>query len=98
MINNLGGDFQTELVPTTLFVLVSFWIVQLIDNNISQPFIFSKSVNSHPLEIFLVIITSGFLFGITGMIIAVPFYTILKVVAKEFLPENKIIQIITKNI
>jgi len=98
MINNLGGDFQTELVPTTLFVLVSFWIVQLIDNNISQPFIFSKSINSHPLEIFLVIITSGFLFGITGMIIAVPFYTILKVVAKEFLPENKIIQIITKNI
>jgi len=98
MINNLGGDFQTELVPTTLFVLVSFWIVQLIDNNISQPFIFSKSVNSHPLEIFLVIISSGFLFGITGMIIAVPFYTILKVVAKEFLPENKIIQIITKNI
>ena len=98
MINNLGGDFQTELVPTTLFVLVSFWIVQLIDNNISQPFIFSKSINSHPLEIFLVIITSGFLLGITGMIIAVPFYTILKVVAKEFLPENKIIQIITKNI
>mgnify|MGYP000582532736 CR=1 FL=1 len=98
MINNLGGDFQTQLVPTTLFVLVGFWIVQLIDNNISQPFIFSKSVNSHPLEIFLVILISGFLFGIIGMIIAVPLYTILKVVGKEFFPDNKIIQIVTKNI
>ena len=98
MINNLGGDFQTEVIPTTLFVLVGFWVVQLIDNNISQPFIFSKSVNSHPLEIFLVILISGFLFGIIGMIIAVPLYTILKVVGKEFFPENKIIQIVTKNI
>jgi predicted PurR-regulated permease PerM len=50
------------------------------------------------LEIFLVILASGFLFGIAGMIIAVPFYTILKVVAKEFFPENKIIKIVTKDI
>lgn len=98
MISNLGGDFQTQIIPTTLFVLLGFWIVQIIDNNFSQPFIFSKSVNSHPLEIFLVILIIGFLFGIVGMIIAVPFYTILKVVAKEFFPENKIIKIVTKNI
>jgi predicted PurR-regulated permease PerM len=98
MISNLGGDFQTQIIPTTLFVLFGFWIVQVIDNNLSQPFIFSKSVNSHPLEIFLIILIIGFLFGIIGMIIAVPFYTILKVVAKEFFPENKIIKIVTKNI
>lgn len=98
MISNLGGDFQTEIIPTTLFVLLGFWIVQIIDNNFSQPFIFSKSVNSHPLEIFLIILIVGFLFGIIGMIIAVPLYTILKVVAKEFFPENKIIKIVTKNI
>lgn len=98
MISNLGDDFQSEILPTTIYVMIGFWIVQLIDNNISQPLIFSKSVNSHPLEIFLVILASGFLFGIAGMIIAVPFYTILKVVAKEFFPENKIIKIVTKDI
>ena len=98
MISNLGGDFQSEILPTTIYVMIGFWIVQLIDNNISQPLIFSKSVKSHPLEIFLVILASGFLFGIAGMIIAVPFYTILKVVAKEFFPENKIIKLVTKNI
>lgn len=98
MINNLGGDFQTEILPTTIYVMIGFWIVQVIDNNLSQPFIFSNSVNSHPLEIFLVILIAGFLFGILGMIIAVPLYTILKVVGKEFLPHNKIVQILTKNI
>ena len=98
MIGNLGGDFQTEILPTTLYVLLGFTIVQVIDNNVSQPIIFSKSVNSHPLEIFLITLISGFLFGITGMIIAIPFYTMLKVIAKEFIPENKIVQQITKNL
>jgi predicted PurR-regulated permease PerM len=98
MISNLGGDFQSEILPTTIYVLIGFWIVQVIDNNLSQPYIFSSSVNSHPLEIFLVILMAGFLFGIMGMIIAVPLYTILKVVGKEFLPENKIVRMLTKDI
>jgi predicted PurR-regulated permease PerM len=46
----------------------------------------------------LVILIIGTLFGITGMIIAIPLYTILKVIGKEFIPENKIIKILTKNI
>ena len=72
-------------------------IVQFIDNMFSQPLIFSKSTNSHPLEIFLVILIIGSLFGITGMIIAIPFYTVLKVIAKEFFPENTFIKLITKS-
>lgn len=98
MLSNLGNDFQTQILPTTIYVLIGFWIVQLIDNNLSQPFIFSKSVSSHPLEIFLIILIGGFLFGIVGMIIAVPLYTILKVIGKEFFPDNVIIQVLTKNI
>nr|WP_315250410.1 AI-2E family transporter [uncultured Flavobacterium sp.] len=98
MLSNLGSDFQSEILPTTIYVLIGFWIVQLIDNNFSQPIIFSKSVSSHPLEIFLVILIAGFSFGILGMIIAVPLYTILKVISKEFFPDNEFIQNITKNI
>lgn len=98
MISKLGSDFQSEILPTTIYVMIGFWIVQIIDNNVSQPIIFSKSVSSHPLEIFLVILMAGFLFGIVGMIVAVPLYTILKVIGKEFFPNNKIIQLLTKNI
>ncbi len=98
MLSNLGNDFQTEILPTTIYVLIGFWIVQIIDNNLSQPIIFSKSVSSHPLEIFLVILIAGFLSGILGMIIAVPLYTILKVIGKEFFPENAVIKLLTKDI
>lgn len=98
MISHLGSNFQTEILPVTIYVLIGFWIVQIIDNNLCQPIIFSKSVSSHPLEIFLVILIAGFLFGILGMIIAVPLYTIIKVIGKEFFPENKIIQLLTKDI
>lgn len=98
MIGHLGNDFQTDILPVTIYVLLGFWLVQIIDNNVSQPIIFSKSVSSHPLEIFLVILAAGFLFGILGMIVAVPLFTILKVIGKEFFPENKIIQLLTKNI
>ena len=98
MLTHLGSDFQTEILPTTIYVLIGFWIVQIIDNNLSQPIIFSKSISSHPLEIFLVTLIAGFLSGILGMVIAVPLYTILKVIGKEFFPENKFIQLLTKNI
>lgn len=98
MLGQLGQDFQTEILPTTLYVLLGFALVQLIDNNVSQPLIFSKSVSSHPLEIFLVILCAGFIFGIAGMIIAVPMYTILKVVGKEFFPNNLFIQLLTQKI
>ena len=98
MLSNLGNDFQSEILPTTIYVLIGFWIVQVLDNNISSPIIFSKSVSSHPLEIFLVILIAGFLSGILGMIIAVPLYTIIKVVGKEFFPENAVIKLLTKNI
>ena len=98
MVSNLGSDFQSEILPITIYVMIGFWIVQVIDNNISQPLIFSKSVSSHPLEIFLVILVAGFLFGILGMVIAVPLYTIIKVIAKEFFPSNVVVRLLTKNI
>lgn len=93
-----GADFVNETLPTAIYVLIGMSLVQVIDNNFSSPLIFSKSTNSHPLEIFLIILMAGILFGITGMIIAVPFYTSLKVIGKEFFPENKVIKALTKNL
>jgi predicted PurR-regulated permease PerM len=98
MTSNLGQSFSEVLLPNTLYVLIVISIGQLIDNFFSQPIIFSKSVKSHPLEIFLVIIISGILFGIVGMIIAVPTYTAIKVILKEFLSDNKVVQQLTKGL
>lgn len=98
MLSFINSDFSAVTLPTTLYVLIGFTLVQFIDNNITSPIIFSKSVNSHPLEIFLVVLIAGMLFGIPGMIIAVPAFTIVKVIAKEFFPDTTWIQLFTKNI
>lgn len=95
--NNLGADFSSTLLPLIIKVVVGVSLVQLIDNVFSQPVIFSRSVRSHPLEIFLAIIVGGLLFSIGGMILAVPVYTTIKVVSKEFLSEYKIVKHLTKN-
>lgn len=92
------ADFETVILPKLIYVFIGYCIAQLIDNFINQPLIFGNSVRSHPLEIFLVIIISGFLFGILGMVVAVPAYTAIKVIAKEFLSEYKIVQKLTKNL
>ena len=98
MTSNLHLDFQTEILPKTIYVFIGFIIVQLIDAFVNQPLIFSRSVKSHPLEIFLAILIFGNLFGIIGMVVAVPTYTAIKVVLKEFLADNKIVQSLTKQL
>ncbi|MBJ6367670.1 AI-2E family transporter [Snuella sedimenti] len=98
MTSHLGEGFSDVILPSTLWVLVVFGIGQLVDNFFSQPVIFSKSVKSHPLEIFLVILIAGILFGIIGLIIAVPAYTTIKVILKAFLSENKIVKKLTKGL
>ena len=98
MTSNIGADFSTVILPKTLYVLIGFTIGQIIDNIFSQPYIFSNSVKSHPLEIFIVILAGGTLLGTTGMIVAIPLYTSLKVILKEFLFDNKIVKSITKDI
>lgn len=68
-----------------LFKILSvFAVVQLSDNLVLQPMIFSKTVKAHPLEIFVVIFAGAKIAGITGMIFAIPVYTIFRVSVMEF--------------
>jgi predicted PurR-regulated permease PerM len=80
MLGHMGPETQGEMLSTTLYVFIGYCVAQVIDNNFTTPLIFSNSVNSHPLEIFIVILASGFVFGILGMIVAVPLYTAIKVI------------------
>jgi predicted PurR-regulated permease PerM len=95
---NISEDFNAIIFPMITKISIGYIIIQLIDNFVNQPMIFSKTANAHPLEIFLVILVAGNLFGIIGMIVAVPSYTILRIVLKEFFSEYKIIKSITRNL
>jgi predicted PurR-regulated permease PerM len=96
--SSLEVSFYNELLPQIIKLGIAFGSMQLIDNFILQPTIFSKSVKAHPLEIFLIVMIGAKLGGILGMVVAIPFYTVFRVLAKVFLSEFKIIQQLTKNL
>ncbi|BDQ04139.1 AI-2E family transporter [Ignavibacterium sp.] len=54
-----------------------------VDNGVVQPYVFSKSVDMHPIAIILLIIAGSQLFGLLGMLLAVPTATVIKTAAKE---------------
>ena len=88
--------FMEELLPLLGWMLFVFMVVQIMDNILFQPLIYSNSVNAHPLEIFLVIMIAGSIAGVAGMILAIPLYTILRVVAKEFFNNFKVVKKMTE--
>ena len=96
--NNLDLDFSAELLPMVLSMLTVVVVVQMVDNFVSQPLIFGKSVKAHPLEIFLVIIIAGTLAGIPGMILGIPIYTVIRVFAKEFLSQVRVVKKLTRKL
>ncbi len=94
--SNLDLDFYSQMLPLIGKVALVFALMQLIDNLVLQPWIFSNSIRAHPLEIFIVIMMGAKIGGILGMIVAIPAYTILRVVAATFLSEFKFVQELTE--
>ncbi len=96
--SNINMSFYSFIAPLLAKVLFVFLIVKILDDFIIQPYIFSKRVQAHPLEIFLVIMIGARVNGILGMVLAIPTYTIFRVIAKEFLSEFKIVRKITEDL
>ena len=94
---NINVDFMSQTLPLLGFMVLVFAAVQVLDNILFQPLIYSSSVKAHPLEIFLVILAAGSLAGVTGMILAIPAYTIFRVFGAEFLSEVKFVRKLTEN-
>jgi len=95
---HLDMDFATQLLPLIGYMILVFGITQLTDNLVFQPVIFGTSVYAHPIEIFIVIMMAGSLAGIVGMILAVPTYTVIRVFAKEFFNNFRVVQKLTEKI
>lgn len=98
LATELTDAISDNLLWLFVGIVAIFLIVQLIDNFVLQPFIYSNSVNATPLEIFLVILMAGTVGGIGGMILAIPIYTIIRVIAKETLSQFKFVNKLTKDI
>ena len=92
--SNLDIDLAL-LLPMVLKVIAAFFTVQAIDNNLVGPMIMSKSVQAHPLEIFIVTLAAAKIGGVVGMVIGIPVYTVLRVIARTFFSEFKLVQRLT---
>ena len=83
----------------TMFVIAgSLLIIKGFDDFVLQPTLYSERVKAHPLEIFIVILIAGSLAGIVGMLLAIPSYTVLRVFAKEFFSQFRLVQKLTEKI
>ena len=88
------GNYDMILF-TIITVAGVFAGANLVDNMILQPQIYSRSTKAHPLEVFLVIIMGGKIAGVAGMILAIPTYTVIKIVAREFADRMKLVKFLT---
>ena len=67
-----------------LQVLLVFVIEQLIESRVLQPLILGSSLKMHPVTILVILLAAGKMFGLTGLLIAVPVYAVVKVFVTHF--------------
>jgi predicted PurR-regulated permease PerM len=95
-----GIAAEPDLVVTTLIlkILAVFGVAQFLDNWVIQPLVLGSSVNVHPLELFIVFLAAATVGGILGMALALPVYTILRITAREFFNEFKVVETLTRDL
>lgn len=88
----IGAGLDVNIWFFALIVLAVMVTAQLVDNFIYQPVIYSTSIKAHPLEIFIVFLLAGHIGGTVGMLVAIPAYTVVRVIAFRFFYRFKPIQ------
>ena len=83
---------DVNLWAFTAILIAIFCFTQLVDNFLYQPVIYSTSIKSTPLEIFIVLLIVGHIGGPLAMIIAIPCYTVVRVIAFRFFGHIKAIK------
>lgn len=90
----LVSYYQMGNFSLALPIIILFAIVYTIDNGFVQPMIYSKSLKIHPVVIILLILIGSELFGLLGLLLAVPVANIIRVLATEIYRGYKAYQIV----
>ena len=88
----MGAGLDVNIWIFAVILWAIMLSAQLIDNFIYQPVIYSTSIKAHPLEIFIVLLMAGHIGGTVGMLVAIPAYTVVRVIAIRFFYRYKAIQ------
>lgn len=92
----ISGGMYDQILSVTLIIAGTFAAANLVDNLVLQPVIYSSSVKAHPLEIFVVLLMGGSLAGVLGMVLAIPTYTVIRVIASQFMSQFRLVQKLTE--
>jgi len=87
-----GVGLDVNIWVFAFIVLAIMLTVQLVDNFVLQPIIYSTSIQATPLEIFIVMLIAGHIGGILGMLAAIPSYTVIRVIAGRFFYHKKFVR------
>ena len=72
------GDFSLVLV-----CLLAIFVVQMLDNILLQPMLFSRSADMHPVAILFIILIGAETAGVLGMLVAIPIATVIKITINQ---------------
>ena len=87
-----GAGLAVPIWAFALIVLAVMLLTQLVDNFVYQPLIYSTSIKSSPLEIFIVLLMAGRIGGTVGLLIGIPAYTVVRVIAARFFYKHKVVR------
>ncbi|HSK91340.1 MAG TPA: AI-2E family transporter [Euzebyales bacterium] len=74
----------TDGVGLALLVLVVMLLVQQVDNQLISPLVMGRNVHVHPLAVLLALVIAGTVYGLLGLLIAVPSVAAGNVLATHF--------------
>ena len=94
----MGAGLAVPMLAFALIVLAVMLFTQLIDNFVYQPLIYSTSIKARPLEIFLVLLMAGRIGGTAGLLVGIPAYTVVRVIAARFYADRKLVKRLMPNI
>ena len=75
--------FQTGSALNTLFVAMALMAVQMLVGNFVEPRLLGKGLNLSPLVVLLALLFWGWMWGIVGMLIAVPLTAAIKIACEQ---------------
>jgi putative permease len=83
--------FQWGVDPKTLWAIVAYAIIQLLDGNLLAPLLLSEVINLHPIAIIVAVLVFGGLWGLLGLFFAIPLATLINAVIKSWFTRQQMV-------
>lgn len=78
------GFFQWGMSGDFGWLMLAYFVIQILDGNVLVPLLFSEVVNLHPIAIIVAILVFGGLWGFWGVFFAIPLATLVQAVIKAW--------------